>query len=171
MAIAIAREQRLMEDAKRRQARRIEEVRLEQQLVTRAPELLGVALVHPETAEVGHAAAPAELMAAVAAAEQRAGRALRDVRGQTLGYDALSLSPDGQEVRFLLARDLDERGRVWLTDTEWTQLQNLGKDALLYVGTTGGPERIRTLRLDERPLRAQVHERHRRVSIEVDPAP
>lgn len=170
MGIAIAREHRLMEDTKRRQARRIEEVRLEQQLVTRAPELLGVALVLPEAAEVGRAAAPDDLMAAVTAAEQQAGRALRDVRGQALGYDALSLSSDGQEVRFLLARDLDARGRVWLTDTEWTQLQNLGKDAMLYVGATGGSERMRTLRLDERPLRAQVHERHRRVSLEVDPA-
>ena len=37
MSLAIGREQRLMQEAKRRQEERLAEIRLEQQLVPRAP--------------------------------------------------------------------------------------------------------------------------------------
>jgi hypothetical protein len=55
MTLALGREQRLMDEAKRRQQERLAEIRLEQQLVPRAPEFLGVVTVLPAPAKVGAA--------------------------------------------------------------------------------------------------------------------
>lgn len=164
MTLALGREQRLMDEAKRRQQERLAEIRLEQQLVPRAPEFLGVVTVLPAPANVGAAKANENVLDQVRAYESSRGRVLEDVRREGLGFDAVARDAEGQGVDFLVARAIDGDGNVWLKSTEWTQLQHLNSHAALYVA------------MDEQLLRlapkdastAQVDETTRRVSIHID---
>ncbi len=163
MALPIGREQRLLEEAKRRQRERLAEVRLEQQLVPRAPEFLGVVAILPDaSANVGQACTPDALMARVAQIEKAAGRVVEDLRGAELGFDAIAQSEDGQDVRFVLARRIDGEGRIWLRASEWAQAQHLGEQCVLYAAQG---DRVFTLTAKDAELAATVHSDHRRVSI------
>ena len=133
MTLAIGREQRLMDEAKRRQQERLAEIRLEQQLVPRAPEVLGVVTVLPAPAKVGVAKANDDVLERVRAYESSRGRVVEDVRREGLGFDAVASDAEGQGVDFLVARAIDGDGNVWLKSTEWTQIQHLNGQAALYV--------------------------------------
>lgn len=162
MSLAIGREQRLMEEAKRRQEERLAEVRLEQQLVPRAPEFLGVATVLPREAAVGVTHADDALFAEVEQAEAAQGRELDDVRSVGLGYDAIARSEDGQDVRFVIGRPVDSEGRLWLKASEWAQVQNLADQALLYarrdgaLSTITGVDAARSFSADEDNRRISI---------------
>ena len=162
MSLAIGREQRLMEEAKRRQQERLAEVRLEQQLVPRAPEFLGVATVLPLDATTGIARADDDLIERVRNIEEAAGRELDDARALELGYDAISRDKDGQGVSFLVARPVDDDGRIWLRASEWAQAQHLGGQCALYAAQG---DRLFTLSGKEAASAASEHTNERRVSI------
>lgn len=162
MSLAIGREQRLMEEAKRRQQQRLAEVRLEQQLVPRAPEFLGVATVLPQEATTGIARADDDLIERVRSIEEAAGRELDDARALELGYDAISRDKDGQGVRFLVARPVDDDGRIWLRASEWAQARHLGGQCALYAAQG---DRLFTLSGKEAASAATAHTNERRVSI------
>ncbi len=168
MSLAIGREQRLMDEARRRQQERLAEVRLEQQLVPRAPELIGVISVLPTAAGVdaapGPTAADDDLLSRVRAAEAASGRGLEDARHEGLGFDAIARDAEGRDVRFILARRLDPDARLWLRATEWAQVQHLGDRVLIYAASGEG---LQTLSAQEAVLAAAVDEVSRRVSIRV----
>jgi hypothetical protein len=164
MTLAVGREQRLMDEAKRRQQERLAEIRLEQQLVPRAPEFLGVVTVLPAPAMVGAAKADESVLGQVRAYESSRGRVIEDVRHEGLGFDAVASDAEGQGVDFLVARTVDGEGKVWLKSTEWTQLQHLNNHSALYVASN---ERL--LRLAPKEVTtAQVNEKTRRVTIHID---
>ena len=162
MALAIGREQRLMEEAKRRQQERLAEVRLEQQLVPRAPEFLGVVTVLPREAAVGVARADDALLAQVRQVEASQGRELDDTRAAGLGYDAVARSEDGQDVRFVIARPVDAEGRLWLKASEWSQVQHLADEAVLYARQDGA---LLTIAGVDAARGASVDDDNRRISI------
>jgi len=162
MTLALAREQRLMDEAKRRQQERLAEIRLEQQLVPRAPEFLGVVAVLPAPARVGAAKADEKVLEQVRAYESSRGRVLEDVRHEGLGFDAIASDSEGQHVDFLVARAVDGDGKVWLKSTEWTQLQHLSSHAVLYVAKKGQlfrltPKDVTTAQVDEVTRRVSIH--------------
>ncbi|WP_271594379.1 helicase-related protein [Bradyrhizobium sp. CCBAU 65884] len=164
MTLALGREQRLMDEAKRRQQERLAEIRLEQQLVPRAPEFLGVVTVLPALAKVGVAKADESVLEQVRVYESSRGRVVEDVRREGLGFDAVASDAEGQGVDFLVARVLDGDGKIWLRFTEWTQLQHLNSHAALYVAKDD-----QLLRLAPKDAAtAQVDEMTRRVSIHID---
>lgn len=164
MTLAIGREQRLMDEAKRRQQERLSEIRLEQQLVPRAPEFLGVVTVLPAPAEVGAAKADDGVLEQVRKYESSRGRIVEDVRCEGLGFDAVASDAEGQGVDFFVARAVDGDGKVWIKSTEWTQLQHLNSYAALYIAKD---EQL--LRLAPKDAStAQVDENTRRVSIHID---
>lgn len=164
MTLALGREQRLMDEAKRRQQERLAEIRLEQQLVPRAPEFLGVVTVLPAPAKVGVAKADESVLEQVRVYESSRGRVVEDVRREGLGFDAVASDAEGQGVDFLVARVLDGDGKIWLRFTEWTQLQHLSSHAALYVAKDD-----QLLRLAPKDAAtAQVDEMTRRVSIHID---
>ena len=161
MTLAIGREQRLMDEAKRRQQQRLAEIRLEQQLVPRAPEFLGVVTVLPAPANVGASKATESVLEQVRAYESSRGRVVEDVRVEGLGFDAVASDAEGQAVDFLVARAVDGNGKVWLKSTEWTQLQHLANHSAMYVAKDQ-----QLLRLAPKDAStAQVDETTRRVSI------
>ncbi len=161
MTLAIGREQRLMDEAKRRQQQRLAEIRLEQQLVPRAPEFLGVVTVLPSPAEVGASKATERLLKQVRSYEASRGRVVEDVRLEGLGFDAVASDAEGQAVDFLVARAVDAEGKIWLTSTEWTQLQHLANHSAMYVAKDQ-----QLLRLAPKDATtAQFDETTRRVSI------
>lgn len=162
MSLAIGREQRLMEEAKRRQQERLAEVRLEQQLVPRAPEFLGVVTVLPREAAVGVARADDALLDQVRAVESSQGRELDDARTAELGYDAVARSEDGQDVRFVLARQVDAEGSIWLKASEWSQVQHLADQAVLYARQDGT---LCTITGRNAAAAASVDDENRRTSI------
>lgn len=162
MSLAIGREQRLMDEAKRRQQERLAEVRLEQQLVPRAPEFLGVVTVLPAEATVGAASADDDLIERVRGAEEARGRSVEDARDEGLGFDAVARDADGQDVRFLLARRIDTDSKIWLRASEWSQVQHLGDRVLLYAKQG---ERLVTLSAKDAALAATADDKNRRVSI------
>src|SRR5699024_3948338 len=162
MSLAIGREQRLMEEAKRRQQDRLAEVRLEQQLVPRAPEFLGVATVLPREATTSIARAGDQLIEKVRSVEESAGREFDDARGLELGYDAVSRKKDGQDVRFMAIRRVEDDGRIWLRGSEWAQVQHLGSQYTLYAAQG---DRLFTVSGREAELAATTHTNERRVSI------
>lgn len=162
MSLAIGREQRLMEEAKRRQQDRLAEVRLEQQLVPRAPEFLGVATVLPLEATTSIARAGDQLIEKVRSVEEGAGREFDDARGLELGYDAVSRNKDGQDVRFMAVRRVEDDGRIWLRASEWAQGQHLGSQYTLYAAQG---DRLFTVSGKEAELAATKHTNERRVSI------
>ena len=162
MSLAIGREQRLMDEAKRRQQERLAEVRLEQQLVPRAPEFLGVVTVLPAEASVGAAKADDTLLARVSEVEASFGRSVDDARGEGLGFDAIARDADGQDVRFILARELDDESRLWLRSSEWAHAQHLGDRVVLYAAQNG---QLATLLIKDAVAAAHVDELNRRVSI------
>ena len=151
-----------MEEAKRRQQERLAEVRLEQQLVPRAPEFLGVVTVLPREAAVGVARADDALLDQVRQVEASQGRELDDARAAELGYDAVARSEDGQDVRFVIARPLDAEGRLWLKASEWSQVQHLADQAVLYARQDGA---LFTIAGVEAARGASVDEDNRRISI------
>lgn len=164
MTLALGREQRLMDEAKRRQQERLAEIRLEQQLVPRAPEFLGVVTVLPAPAKLGQAKADERVLEQVRAYEALRGRVVEDVRREGLGFDAIASDVEGQAVDFLVARALDGDGKVWLKFTEWTQLQHLNSHATLYVSKDQ-----QLLRLAPKDAAtAEVDEATRRVAIRID---
>ncbi|TXL71774.1 DEAD/DEAH box helicase [Vineibacter terrae] len=164
MTLSLGREQRLMDEAKRRQQERLAQIRLEQQLVPRAPEFLGVVTVLPAPANVGAAKANESVLDQVRAYESSRGRVLEDVRREGVGFDAVASDAEGQGVDFLVARAVDGDGKVWLKSTEWTQLQHLNSHAALYVAKDD-----QLLRLAPKDATtAQVDEATRRVSIHID---
>ena len=162
MNLAIGREQRLMDEAKRRQQERLGEVRLEQRLVPRAPELLGVVSVLPAAAAVGDARADDELLARVREIETANGRVLDDARGDGLGFDAIAHDVDGQDAQFILARSVDADSRLWFRTSEWAQVQNLGDRVTMYAARDG-----QLLPLTRRDVAnaASIDDVNRRVSI------
>ena len=164
MTLAIGREQRLMDEAKRRQQERLAEIRLEQQLVPRAPEVLGVVTVLPAPAKVGVAKANDDVLERVRAYESSRGRVVEDVRREGLGFDAVASDAEGQGVNFLVASAIDGDGNVWLKSTEWTQLQHLNGHAALYVAK--GEQLL--LLAPKDATTAEVDETSRRVSIHID---
>lgn len=164
MTLAIGREQRLMDEAKRRQQERLAEIRLEQQLVPRAPEFLGVVTVLPAPAKVGAAKAGDGVLERVRAYESSRGRVVEDARLEGLGFDAIASDAEGQGVEFLVVRTVDGGGKVWLKSSEWTQLQHLRNQAAMYVAN--GDELLRLAPNDV--TAAQVDETTRRVSIPID---
>lgn len=164
MTLALGREQRLMDDAKRRQQDRLAEIRLEQQLVPRVPEFLGVVTVLPAPAKVGVAKADESVLGRVRTYEASRGRVVEDVRRDGLGFDAIASDVEGQGVEFLVARALDGEGKVWLKSTEWAQLQHLSSHAALYVAK--GDQLLRLAPKDA--ATAQIDETARRVSIHID---
>jgi superfamily II DNA or RNA helicase len=168
MALAIGREQRLMEDAKRRPQERLAEVRLEQQLVPRAPEFLGVVTVLPAAARVGEAQADDALLGRVREVEAAQGRALVDRRDDGLGFDAIAGDTDGQAVRFILARRLDADGRLWLKASEWAQVQHLGEQVSIYAAQDG---QVLELSAKDAALGAAIDATNRRVSIRLSGGP
>jgi hypothetical protein len=164
MTLALGREQRLMDEAKRRQQERLAEIRLEQQLVPRAPEFLGVVTVLPAPAKVGAAKTDERVLEQVRAYESSRGRVVEDLRRESLGFDAVARDTEGQGVDFLVARAVDAEGKVWLKSTEWTQLLHLNSHAALYVVKDD-----LLLRLAPKDAAtAQVDEAARRVSIHID---
>jgi superfamily II DNA or RNA helicase len=164
MTLAIGREQRLMDEAKRRQQERLAEIRLEQQLVPRAPEFLGVATVLPAQAKVGAAKADDNVLGQVRAYEASRGRIVEDIRLEGLGFDAVARDAEGQGVDFLVVRAVSGDGKVWLRSTEWTQLQHLANHAAIYI-----VKEHQLLRLAPKDAAtAQVDEATRRVSIHID---
>lgn len=164
MTLALGREQRLMDDAKRRQQERLAEIRLEQQLVPRAPEFLGVVTVLPAPANVGAAKAHDGVLEQVRAYESSRGRVVEDVRREGLGFDAVASDTEGQGVDFLVARAVDGDGQIWLKSSEWTQLQHLANHAAMYV-----VKNEQLMRLAPKDAEtAQVDETTRRVSIHID---
>ncbi|MCA9633133.1 MAG: hypothetical protein KC766_36020, partial [Myxococcales bacterium] len=162
MSLAIGREQRLMEEAKRRQQERLAEVRLEQQLVPRAPEFLGVVTVLPREAAVGVARADDALLDQVRSVESSLGRELDDARTAELGYDAVARSEDGQDVRFVLARQVDAEGSIWLKASEWSQVQHLADRTVLYARQD---ETLCTITGRDAAAAASVDDENRRTSI------
>jgi len=162
MSLAIGREQRLMEEAKRRQQDRLAEVRLEQQLVPRAPEFLGVATVLPLEATTGIARADDDLIERVRSIEEAAGRELDDARALELGYDAVSRNKDSQDMRFMAVRRVEDDGRIWLRASEWAQVQHHGSQYTLYAAQS---DRLFTLSGKEAASAATAHTNERRVSI------
>jgi len=168
MALAIGREQRLMEDAKRRRQERLTEVRLEQQLVPRAPEFLGVVAVLPAAARVGEAKADDALLGRVREVEAAQGRTLADRRDDGLGFDAIAGDADGQAVRFILARRLDADGRLWLKASEWAQVRHLGAPVLIYAAHDG---EILALSAEDAARGAEIDDTNRRVSIRLPGGP
>ncbi|MGB5735357.1 MAG: helicase-related protein, partial [Thiohalocapsa sp.] len=170
MSLAIGREQRLMQEAKRRQEERLAEIRLEQQLVPRAPEFLGVVTVLPpdenanaERARLSLAASDA-LLAQVREVEVAQGRVLDDIRDQGLGLDAVARDADGQDARFVLARELDADARLWLRASTWALAQHLDDRVALYAARDG---QFLTLTARDAALAAKVDELNRRVSIDL----
>ena len=164
MTLALGREQRLMDEAKRRQQERLAEIRLEQQLVPRAPEFLGVVTVLPAPAKVGAAKTDERVLEQVRVYESSRGRVVEDLRREGLGFDAVSRDTEGQGVDFLVARAVDAEGKVWLKSTEWTQLLHLNSHAALYVAKDQ-----QLLRLAPKDAAtAEVDEAARRVSIHID---
>ncbi|MDZ4170292.1 MAG: hypothetical protein U1E26_11660, partial [Coriobacteriia bacterium] len=128
----------------------------------RVPEFLGVAAVVPVRVVAGRARAPDLLVATVAEAEARQGRRLQDVRSEELYYDAVSQSDDGVDIRYLVAREVDAGGDVWLTATEWAQLAHLGDAALLYVASDGGlgaitAAAVRQVAVEQQDRRCRLH--------------
>lgn len=162
MSLAISREQQLMDDAKRRQQERLAEVRLEQQLVPRAPEFLGVVTVLPTEGHAGVAEADDAVLARVRDVEMAHGRSLYDVRRDGLGFDAIARGADGQDVRFILARTLDGQTRIWLKASEWAQVQHLGEQVAVYAAGDG---ELFVLSPKDAALAAEIDETNRRVSI------
>jgi superfamily II DNA or RNA helicase len=162
MSLAIGREQRLMDDAKRRQQERLDEIRLEQQLVPRAPEFLGVITVLPSSVKAGAALADDDLIDRVRSAEKEMGRNADDTRHVGIGVDAVTREPDGQDCRFLLARRVDADSRIWLRSSEWSQVQHLGDRVMLYAQHG---EQLVTLSANDQALAVTADDKARRVSI------
>lgn len=164
MTLALSREQRLMDEAKRRQQERLAEIRLEQQLVPRAPEFLGVVTVLPAPAKVGAAKADERVLEQVRAYESSRGRVVEDVRREGLGFDAIASDVEGRDVNFLVTRAVGGDGKVWLKFTEWAQLQHLTSHAVLYVAKA---DYLLRLTLKDAQA-AEVDEPTRRVAIYID---
>ena len=162
MSLAIGREQRLMDEAKRRQQERLAEVRLEQQLVPRAPEFLGVATVLPRPADTGVARADESLIQMVRSVQVAAGRELEDARHLGLGYDAVTRDRDGQDVRFVAVRRVDDDNYIWLRASEWAQAKHMGSQYTIYAAQG---DRLFTLPVAKTDLAATNHADDRRVSI------
>lgn len=164
LSLAIGREQRLMDEAKRRQQERLAEIRLEQQLVPRAPEFLGVVTVLPTAARVGVAKADESVFGQVSEYESAQGRIVEDLRAEGLGVDAVASAPDGQHVGFFVARAADDEGRAWLKSTEWVQLQHLNSHAAIFVSKEG---QLLTFHPQD-VASAEVDEDSRRVAIRIE---
>jgi len=173
MSLAIGREQRLMQEAKRRQEERLAEIRLEQQLVPRVPEFLGVVRVLPPDENANPnadrarppTAASDGLLARVREVEVAQGRVLDDIRDQGLGLDAIARDADGQDARFVLARELDADARLWLRASTWALAQHLDDRVALYAARDG---QLLTLTARDAALAAKVDELNRRVSIQLE---
>jgi hypothetical protein len=173
MSLAIGREQRLMQEAKRRQDERLAEVRLEQQLVPRAPEFLGVVTVLPPDANADADADSArppnaasdELLAQVREIEASQGRSLDDIRDERLGLDAIAQDAEGQDARFILAREVDGDSRLWLRASAWALAQHLDDRVAMYAARDG---QLLKLTSRDAALAATVDDVNRRVSIQLD---
>jgi hypothetical protein len=132
MAIAIRQEERMLEDARRRQDERMRQIRLEKQVVARAPELIGVAAVIPgepldstvrDLALQLHASwmlGPEGLRASIFAEPDA-------------GYDYVAAHPATGAPLFVTSKVADSQGRFWLRRTEWDQVGHLGV-AVVVVG-------------------------------------
>jgi hypothetical protein len=56
-----------------------------------------------------------------------------DVSGENRGFDVLSRSPDGSQVRFIEVKGRAGTGQIALTANEYRTAQRLGRDYYLYV--------------------------------------
>ena len=130
MAIAIRQEERMLEDARRRQDERMRQIRLEKQVVARAPELVGGAAVVPgepldarvrERALQRHAdwmCGPRGLVPSVLAEPDA-------------GYEYVTADRETGEPLFVTSKVEDSQGRFWLRRTEWDQVEHLGMSVIL----------------------------------------
>ena len=135
MALAIRQEERMLEDARRRQDERMRQIRLEKQIVTRAPELVGVAAVVP--------GAPLDSLVRERALQRHAdwmsgpeGLRPRALAEPDAGYEYVTSQPESGAPLFVTSKVADAEGRFWLRRTEWDQVDHLGL-AVIVVGDEG----------------------------------
>ena len=143
---------RQFEDLKTRRLKRLAELDRELRLVAQMPHVLTAALVLPGSlvGDLGSIEDEREptgdrrrieaiAMREVLAWERAAGREVRDVSADNLGYDIESLDPSDGRLRLLEVKGRDHRGAtVTLTRNELMVARNKGADFVLAVVLVDG---------------------------------
>ena len=86
-----------------------------------------------------------------------------DTRGDVHSLDAMSWDADGFDVDFLVVREVDKDGRIWMRASEWSLLRHLGSHGVVCAVEGGNVRRIEA----ERMVGVRVDDRSRRVAVDL----
>ncbi len=141
MLLAISEEKKRLANIKIRKKERLNEVEKEKEIYPVAPEIIGLTAVFPmsikdpQLKDTMHRDDEVELIAMEYAMEyeRKEGRIPEDVSSQNLGFDIRSVSPDGEDIRYIEVKGRASDGAIALTTNEWVKADRLRHLYWLYI--------------------------------------